>query len=692
MKLNHSRWLFLFILSIAVASNATVNMTLSPSAVSNTYAGTITLQVSGITNGEMVVVQKYLDANGNGVVDGGDILWQQFKLTDGKANMFLDGATVITNANTPGDTDATPGHITAALNLHVSGFEQSIVANYLFVLSSPFGNFTPITNSFAVTNFPFSQSLSGSVIANGTNVPYAAVLLFQPVGNNFSPQGGTIADASGNYQISVPPGFYVPVAFKSNFVANTGGASVTMSNTVNVSTNLSLMTADRTISGSFLDASNSVGIAGVLVPVESKNGLLTVAFTDTNGNFTAPVTSDQWKVESSDQALAFKNYLRPGKVQVDTTTGSVSGLTVTFPKANALFYGFVKDGFGQPMPNTSMFSMENINNGNGLEQNDITYANGQYFAGAFSETNGWQVQVSSDEALTNYIYSLPAFDQNAGTNLNPGQAVRADITALLATNLITGHVQDSTNNPISNVQVFAYATIGGMNFQQQVNTDGSGNYSMNVANGNWYVSVDCQGGNNSLDSIFGPGNYQCPGSQSVNINNNNGIANFTVNPCGGVQITTTSPLPSGTVGLFYSFGLSGSSCSGFLNWSVVSNSLPPGINIDVGGVLNGTPGTSGTYVFMVQLNDGNGHSTNQNFSLTINSSSPIISPPSKFGSQFQFFVTGTSGQNYTVQMSTNLHSTNWSTFLVTNPTMNSFFISDTNATNPARFYRVLVGP
>jgi hypothetical protein len=132
-----------------------------------------------------------------------------------------------------------------------------------------------------------------------------------------------------------------------------------------------------------------------------------------------------------------------------------------------------------------------------------------------------------------------------------------------------------------------------------------------------------------------------------------------------------------------------------MNWSVVSNSLPPGINIDMGGVLNGTPGSSGTYVFMVQLNDGNGHSTIQNFSLTINPSiqPPTIGPPSKFGSQFQFNVTGTAGQNYTIQVSTNLHSTNWSTILVTNsPSMNSFFVTDTNATNPARFYRVLVGP
>lgn len=694
MKLNHSRWLFLYILSFAVTSRA-VNMTITPSVVSNTYSGTVTLQVTGITNGETVLIQKYLDANADGVVDAGDILWEQFKLTDGKANVFFDGATAITNANTPGDTDSTPGQITAALNLPASGFEQTIVANYLVVLSSPTGNWAPITNSLTVTNFPFGQSFSGSISANGTNVPNASVLLFQPSGNNnMNPVGGTVSDGSGNYQISMPPGFYVLVALKSNFVANTGGASATLSNGVNIATNLSLMNADRTISGSLLDASNSVGLAGILVPVQSKHGLLAVAFTDTNGNFTAPVVSDQWQVQSSDQALTFKNYLRPGKVQVDATGGSVSGVTVRFPKANALFYGKVKDGFGNPMPNLSLFSQEDINNGNGLEQDVATYASGQYFAGALSETNPWQVEVSSDQAPTNYIFSSPAFDQNGGTNVNPGQAVRADITALLATNTISGHVQDSTNNPVSNVQVFAYATIGGANFQAQVNTDSSGNYSMNVAAGNWSVSLSCQGGQNSLDNYYGPGNYQCPGSQSVNINNNNGTANFTIYPCQGMQISTTSPLPNGQVGVYYATQFNGNSCSGFLNWSVSSNNPPPGMNLYSGGQLNGTPTTSGTYVFTVQLNDGNGNSTNENFSLTINPSStpPMIVHPMKLGSLFQFSVNATAGQNYTIQVSTNLHSTNWSSILVTNPTMNSFFITDPSATNPARFYRILIGP
>ena len=87
-----------------IASAVTFNIT--PSTVSNTYNGTITLQVSSLTSGDTVVVQKFLDLNTNGIVDAGDYLVQQFNLTDGQAGMVIGG---VTNLNVPGDTDTTAG-------------------------------------------------------------------------------------------------------------------------------------------------------------------------------------------------------------------------------------------------------------------------------------------------------------------------------------------------------------------------------------------------------------------------------------------------------------------------------------------------------------------------------------------------------------------------------------------------------
>jgi hypothetical protein len=56
-------------------------------------------------------------------------------------------------------------------------------------------------------------------------------------------------------------------------------------------------------------------------------------------------------------------------------------------------------------------------------------------------------------------------------------------------------------------------------------------------------------------------------------------------------------------------------------------------------------------------------------------------------------ITATANLNYTVQMSTNLSSTNWISLYVTNnPTTSSFNVVDPNATNNQRFYRILTGP
>jgi hypothetical protein len=214
-----------------------------------------------------------------------------------------------------------------------------------------------------------------------------------------------------------------------------------------------------------------------------------------------------------------------------------------------------------------------------------------------------------------------------------------------------------------------------------------------VANGMWTVSVSCQGGNDSLNNLLGFGNYQCPAGQGVTISNNNGSANFTVQQCNGIQVLSPTNLPDGQVGVYYATQLSADTCSGNANWSLNSGSLPPGFNLYGGGQINGTCSSTGTYHFNAFVSDGI-NSTNHDFSIRI---VPQAIPPSfgqatKSGSQFQFSVTGSTGQNYTIQTSTNLMSPNWTSLLVTNPTVNTFQFSDPNATNSSRYYRILLGP
>jgi hypothetical protein len=521
----------MFLLSGALAGGslwAAVGVSLIPSSVSNTFNGSVTLQVTGLASGETVVVQKFLDANTNGIVDAGDLLWQQFKLTDGQRTM-IGG---VTNINVPGDLDGVTGQITAHLNLEAD-FTQLLVGRYLFVVSSPASHFTALTNSFMVTNFPYAQQISGTVMNNGTNVPNALVLLFQPSGEAQNPQAGAVANNSGAYIIKAPIGAYRVVPFKTNFVSNLSTSPyIALGSGQSIVTNLttSLIAATQSISGTIVDAKDGGFIKGLLVPLSSDN-LLTITSTDPLGNFNARViAANQWKVQASSQALNTYGYLKPqSSTKVNTSTGSVSGLTISLPPAAAIFYGTVKDSLNRPMPHVQLYARDQST---GLYEADGIYSdiNGNYVAGALPGT--WEVSLSSDgnPAFTNYVFS-----QGMQTTFSSGQASQYNFTAISAANHVTGHVQFN-GNPIAGVGVSANAMIGGTSYQTlKADTDDSGNYSLRVPNGSWFVSLECSGDNNSdnLDSILGSGNYQCPDSLNLAINNNNGTANFTVQPGSG---------------------------------------------------------------------------------------------------------------------------------------------------------------
>mgnify|MGYP001564562972 FL=1 len=84
--------------------------------------------------------------------------------------------------------------------------------------------------------------------------------------------------------------------------------------------------------------------------------------------------------------------------------------------------------------------------------------------------------------------------------------------------------------------------------------------------------------------------------------------NVSAVPACSLSIDTLS-LPDGTVGTSYSATISASatSCSGVYIWSIISGSLPAGLNlIDSGSTtatISGTPTTSGTSSFTIQIAD-----------------------------------------------------------------------------------------
>lgn len=381
---------------------AAVTFTNTPAVTSNTYFGPIVLQISGLTNKETVVVQKYLDANTNGILDAGDSLWQQFTLTDGSASVFTNGLITVTNFNVPCDLDGTTnGSITAILN-QSADFAQRIVGKYLFVLTSPVGHFAPITNAFTITNFPFAQKFTGNVVSNGTSttVSNALVLIGAPdSAGNLNFFAGTTANNAGAYSLQVAPGHYMLVAVRSNYVGSLNAVTNQfLISGATITTNLNLIPGTRTISGKIVDAANnSIGIPGFLQPVGTSSGYFGAGVTDSNGNFTIKVTADQWGLSHGNQAMMLHGYLTMrSNPSANTTSGNVSGLTIALNKATALYYGSVTDPSGNPLPGVWMYAEDNIDVNSFTNAGEgVTDVNGNYVMAAIGGGSTWQLGVDN---------------------------------------------------------------------------------------------------------------------------------------------------------------------------------------------------------------------------------------------------------------------------------------------------------
>jgi hypothetical protein len=74
--------------------------------------------------------------------------------------------------------------------------------------------------------------------------------------------------------------------------------------------------------------------------------------------------------------------------------------------------------------------------------------------------------------------------------------------------------------------------------------------------------------------------------------------------------------------------------------------------------------------------------------IVISPVAPVLSSSAFSNGEFQVTFNATADQIYTVQMTTNLLSTNWISLLVTNPPSGPFTFIDPQATNQQQFYRV----
>jgi hypothetical protein len=467
----------LFLSSMAARSQS---ITVAPLAVSNTYGGVITLNITGLTNGEQVTVQHFLDLNGNGALDAGEPLIDAFKITDGEASV-IGG---VTNLNVPFDSNPAAGAITTTLSFALP--LENIVGQHIYRLVSPTHRFTPQETTFLVTNAPLAQSLAGTVFMSGTPVPNALVQALALPDNIYA--GAAVAGSNGQYLLNLSPGTYSLAATATNAYFDTSlTPPVVLAAGMSATNNLFLTNGTAIISGQVYDADSSNTLGGVSLELDLKSGsLVSYAFTGTNGNYSAGVASNKWGIRLSSERMARRAYVVPqiNALSVDTTLGSVTNANLALTKGGALFYGSVTDASNNPLANVDIGFITTSSQDKASGYSDT---NGNYTVAVWDGSNVW-----ASYPLNNNFpwFSNFVFSQSTGTNLAVGQAFLQNFTGLPATATISGRLLDNLGNPIPAVAVAAAATVNSTPYSTfSYDTDTNGAFTLGVPGGVWTVSA-----------------------------------------------------------------------------------------------------------------------------------------------------------------------------------------------------------
>jgi len=126
-----------------------------------------------------------------------------------------------------------------------------------------------------------------------------------------------------------------------------------------------------------------------------------------------------------------------------------------------------------------------------------------------------------------------------------------------------------------------------------------------------------------------------------------------INPAGCTPLSITSPsvLSTGTVGSAYTYQVTTSGGQAPITFSLLSGSLPPGMNLGSTGLITGIPTSSGNYTFTVRATDScavGAQASDKSLSIMVNPAgcTPLsITSPSVLS-------TGTVGSAYTYQVTT----------------------------------------
>jgi len=482
---------------------------------------------------------------------------------------------------------------------------------------------TPSAADPAVTNV----TVIGHGFPSGTIPPANVTVTLNPTTAGAGPSGTTTAVA-----VTVESGATEAVTFR-----------VPTSIAVSAATSYQVSISGTTSTGNAFASSNTASLtinAPVAITTSSPLPTGTV-----NVNYSQALAATGG---SGTYTWAVAGGTLPAGLSLDTTTGVIGGLPTT--KGLSHFEIKVTDSLHSSAgkefaltidPALTITTVSPLPTGTvGVNYSQTLTAKGG------SGTYTWSVSAGA----------LPGLSLNPATGAITGQPSPAgpasftiqvtDSTQATATKAFT-----MTVNPalvITTGSPLPQGTVG-VNYSQSVTaTGGSGTYT-------WVVTVGSLPNPLALNPTTGLISGQ-PGSATtanftIQVTDTNGVTAtkafaLTINPA--IVITTTSPLPQGTVGVNYSQTVTATGGSGTYTWAVSVGSLPSPLALNpTTGLISGQPSAATTANFTIQVTDSNQATAIKAFALTINpalvitTSSPL--PQGTVGVNYSQTVTATGG-------------------------------------------------
>jgi hypothetical protein len=229
----------------------------------------------------------------------------------------------------------------------------------------------------------------------------------------------------------------------------------------------------------------------------------------------------------------------------------------------------------------------------------------------------------------------PALPANLTFNQTTGAITGTPVTT--GTNSYTFVLLDSSS-PAQSTQVSLPLTITAASVPPTITTPSlpSGavgqayNQTVQATGGTgvltWSIVADTLPQNLSLNPTTGviSGTPNAPGTSSFTVRvadtagqGDTQALSILINPPTPPNITTTTPLPGGTVGLAYSQALQATGGTGALVWSLFGGSLPANLALSPAGTISGTPTNTGTSNFTVKVTDALSQSDTQPLSIVV---------------------------------------------------------------------------